>query len=414
MWRARATSDRTVAAVSAAVFVQFAGATAMLPLLPLFLRRQHTTVALVGVVMASYFAAGVLTQYAAGHLADRIGHRIVMIGGLAVYAVASLGFLMSVGAGGYVALRGLQGLGAGALQLGGLALIGLVVPLEQRGRAFSRVFAAQLSGMAIGPLFGAIAGVDHMAWLFVLGSVFAIAAMVPILRGTPAPSIAPRHETPVKLTVSRGFIGVVLVGVIGGVCTGVYEACWSLMMLARGAAAWQIGLSWTMFALSFAAFSPIAGRLIDRLDRRRLAVQAAALSGVFIAIYPMLPKPWLLIALGTVEAIGVAATIPAAQSLLSQLVHPDALGRAQGIFTTAESAMIAVGAAVSGYLFTIYHWLPFVSAAVLAIALTALLPRLWRDVEGRASVAAAGERAATAMSSARQLAGPVAEVTANA
>ena len=414
MWRARTTSDRTVAAVSAAVFVQFAGATAMLPLLPLFLRRQHTTVALVGVVMASYFAAGVLTQYAAGHLADRIGHRIVMIGGLAVYAVASLGFLMSVGAGGYVALRGLQGLGAGALQLGGLALIGLVVPLEQRGRAFSRVFAAQLSGMAIGPLFGAIAGVDHMAWLFVLGSVFAIAAMVPILRGTPAPSIAPRHETPVKLTVSRGFIGVVLVGVIGGVCTGVYEACWSLMMLARGAAAWQIGLSWTMFALSFAAFSPIAGRLIDRLDRRRLAVQAAALSGVFIAIYPMLPKPWLLIALGTVEAIGVAATIPAAQSLLSQLVHPDALGRAQGIFTTAESAMIAVGAAVSGYLFTIYHWLPFVSAAVLAIALTALLPRLWRDVEGRAPVAAAGERAATAMSSARQLAGPVAEVTANA
>ena len=386
----------------------------MLPLLPLFLRRQHTTVALVGVVMASYFAAGVLTQYAAGYLADRIGHRIVMIGGLAVYALASLGFLMSVGAGGYVALRGLQGLGAGALQLGGLALIGLVVPLEQRGRAFSRVFAAQLSGMAIGPLFGAIAGVDHMAWLFVLGSVFAIAAMVPILRGTPAPSIAPRHETPVKLTVSRGFIGVVLVGVIGGVCTGVYEACWSLMMLARGAAAWQIGLSWTMFALSFAAFSPIAGRLIDRLDRRRLAVQAAALSGVFIAIYPMLPKPWLLIALGTVEAIGVAATIPAAQSLLSQLVHPDALGRAQGIFTTAESAMIAVGAAVSGYLFTIYHWLPFVSAAVLAIALTALLPRLWRDVEGRASVAAAGERAATAMSSARQLAGPVAEVTANA
>ena len=93
MWRARTTTDRTVAAVSAAVFVQFAGATAMLPLLPLFLRRQHTTIALVGVVMASYFAAGVLTQYAAGHLADRIGHRVVMIGGLAVYAVASLGFL---------------------------------------------------------------------------------------------------------------------------------------------------------------------------------------------------------------------------------------------------------------------------------------------------------------------------------
>jgi len=413
MWKPQTATDRAVVAVSAAVFVQFAGATAMLPLLPLFLRRQHTSIALVGVVMASYFAAGVLTQYAAGHLADRIGHRPVMIGGLAVYAVASLGFLASVGAGGYVALRGLQGLGAGALQLAGLALIGLVVPLEQRGRAFSRVFAAQLSGMAIGPLFGAIVGVDHMAWLFVLTSVFAVAAMVPVARGARAPQNVHRHQTPAPLRLSRGFIGVVLVGVIGGICTGVYEACWSLMMVARGAAAWQVGLSWTMFAVSFAAFSPIAGRLIDRLDRRRLAVLAAALSAVFIAIYPMLPKPWLLIALGTVEAIGVAAAIPAAQSLLSQLVHPDALGRAQGVFTTAESAMIAAGAAVSGYLFTIAHWLPFIAAAVLTLGLTSLLPRLWRDVPGRAADAAA-QRTTVTVSSPRQLAGPVADVTANA
>src|SRR6476646_6954061 len=107
MLRGWSPSQRVVAAVSAAVFVQFAGATAVLPMLPLFLRRQHTSVSLVGVVMASYFAAGVLTQYAAGHLADRVGHRRVMIGGLAIYAVASLGFLLSVSAGGYVALRGL-------------------------------------------------------------------------------------------------------------------------------------------------------------------------------------------------------------------------------------------------------------------------------------------------------------------
>ena len=124
-------------------------------------------------------------------------------------------------------------------------------------------------------------------------------------------------------------------------------------------------------------------------------------------------SPWLLIALGTVEAIGVAIAIPAAQSLLSQLVHPDALGRAQGVFTTAESAMIAVGAAVSGYLFTVYRWLPFVSAAVLALALTSLLPRLWREVPGRATDAGTPP-AAIAVSSPRQLAGPVADVTANA
>jgi hypothetical protein len=75
--------------------------------------------------------------------------------------------------------------------------------------------------------------------------------------------------------------------------------------------------------------------------------------------------------------------------------------------------MIAVGAAVSGYLFTVYRWLPFFSAALLALALTALLPRLWRDVAGRATDAAA-EHTTVAVSSPRQLAGPVAEVTVKA
>jgi MFS family permease len=408
-------AQRVVAAVSAAVFVQFAGATAVLPMLPLFLRRQHTSVSLVGVVMASYFAAGVLTQYAAGHLADRVGHRRVMVAGLAVYAAASAVFVFSVGPGGYILLRGLQGLGAGALQLGGLALIGLVVPLEERGRAFSRVFAAQLSGMAIGPLIGAVTGLAHMSWLFVLGAVLAIVAMVPVARGARPPEGATAGGDLAAMRMSRGLVGVLVVGVIGGLCTGVYESCWSLMLTSRGAAQWQIGLSWTIFALSFAVFSPMAGRVIDRWDRRHLAVIAATLSAAFITVYPFLPRPWLLMALGAVEAVGVAVAIPAAQSLLSQLVQPGALGRAQGLFVTAESATIAAAAAASGWLFTVHRWLPFVGAAVLAVILTALLPRLWRDVAGRA-VDAAGDAAATVgpLPPPRQLAAPVADATASA
>jgi MFS family permease len=167
-----------------------------------------------------------------------------------------------------------------------------------------------------------------------------------------------------------------------------------------------------MFALSFAAFSPLAGRLTDHLDRRHLATVAAALSAVFIATYPFLPSPWLLISLGTVEAIGVAVAIPAAQSLLSQLVHPEALGRAQGVFTTAESATIALGAAGAGYLFTVQRWLPFVGAAVLAAALTCLLPRLWREVAGRATDAAVPHQEAP-LSSPRHVVPVVADMTAN-
>lgn len=378
---------RIVGALVLTVFVEGVGASAVLPLLPLFLRAHGTGDALVGAVMASFFAAGVLTQYAAGHLSDRLGHRRVIIAGLVVYAAASVAFLASVGAGGYVALRGLQGVGAGAVQVASLALVGVVVPLERRGRAFSMVFAAQLAGMALGPLAGSAAGLAHLRWLFVATAAAALVATVPVLAGTPVHPPAPEGlaRRRVPLQVSGPLVGVALVGVAGGLVTGVYETCWSLLMTSRGAAAWQIGLSWTLFAIPFAAVSPLAGRLADRLDRRRLVMAAMVASAAFAATYPFVPAVGLLVGLGSLEAIGVAVSFPAAQSLLSQTAPAEALGRAQGLFTTAETASIAVAAGASGVLFATARWLPFVIAAGCGLALMSALPALWRDLPGRAA-----------------------------
>ena len=161
-------------------------------------------------------------------------------------------------------------------------------------------------------------------------------------------------------------------------------------MSSRGAEAWQIGLSWTLFALPFAAFSPIAGRLVDKLDRRMLAVISLLVTCGFAAAYPFLSHVWLLMALGTVEAVGVAIAYPAAQSLLSQAAPPEALGRAQGAFTSSQTGAIAVAAAASGAMFGIARWLPFVTAAAVGMALCAVLPLLWRSLPARASSPDAG------------------------
>ena len=376
---------RVVTALIVAVFVQGVGASAVLPLLPLYLRAHDTSDALVGAVMGSFFVAGVLTQYGAGHLTDRVGHRKVIVGGLVVYAAASLGFLTTIGSGGYVALRSLQGIGSGAVQVASLALVGLVVPLQRRGRAFAAVFAAQLAGMAVGPLAGSVAGIDHLRWLFLVTAALSLAAVVPVVLGTlrTPPVSADDEVRDEPLSVSRALVGVALVGVAGGLVTGVYETCWSLLMNSRGAAAWQIGLSWTLFAMPFALFSPIAGRLADRLDRRWLAAVAIVMSSAFAALYPFLTSVSWLVGLGAVEAIGVAVAVPAAQSLLTQTATPRTLGRAQGFFTTAETASIAVAAAVSGAMFGAARWLPFVAAALAGVVIVGGLPALWRGLPGR-------------------------------
>ncbi|HET6816709.1 MAG TPA: MFS transporter [Mycobacteriales bacterium] len=376
---------RIVQALVVAEFLQGLGASAVLPLLPLYLRHRGTSVAVVGTVMGAYFVAGVFTQYGAGHLADRTGHRGVIVGGLVTYAVASVGFALPVGAGGYIALRALQGVGAGAVQVAGLALVGVVVPSSGRGRAFAVVFAAQLAGMAIGPLAGSAAGVDNLRWLFIVTAAVCLSAAIPVTVGTPRVLVGAEDQRAAPLTVTRALTGLLLIAVTSGLIVGVYESCWSLLMNSRGAAAWQIGLSWTLFALPFAAFSPLAGRLVDRLDRRALAMVSLIVTCGFAATYPFLPHVWLLMALGTIEAVGVAIAYPAAQSMLSQTAVPEALGRAQGAFTTAQTAAVAVAAAASGAMFGVARWVPFVTAAVVGTALSLTLPVLLRAMPAKAS-----------------------------
>jgi DHA1 family multidrug resistance protein-like MFS transporter len=171
----------------------------------------------------------------------------------------------------------------------------------------------------------------------------------------------------------------VITGVIGGLIQGVYETCWTLLLDLRGAEAWQVGLSWTLFAAPFAAVSPLAGRLVDRFDPKKLAIWALASSLGFAASYPFIHSLGWLLGLGAIEAVGVAVAYPAAQSLLAQAVPEATLGRAQGLNNAVQTAAIAAAAAVSGALFAVSPWVPFVGAAVAATILTALLPVIWRQ-----------------------------------
>jgi len=55
--------------------------------------------------MAAFYAAGVLSQYPIGKVADRIGRRQVLLAGLVLYGLASFAFLLPIGAAMAIVLR---------------------------------------------------------------------------------------------------------------------------------------------------------------------------------------------------------------------------------------------------------------------------------------------------------------------
>src|SRR5580693_8176562 len=78
----------------AVVFLQWLGATSVLPLLPLYLRQKGATPSTIGVVMASYFVAGVMFQFVAGRLSHSYGRKPALVAALFSYALSCLGFLL--------------------------------------------------------------------------------------------------------------------------------------------------------------------------------------------------------------------------------------------------------------------------------------------------------------------------------
>ena len=378
---------RVVVALSVSTFVEWAGAGSVLPLLPLYLRKHGAPLALVGATMAAFFLAAVFVQYPIGRLSDRLGRRPIQLGGLLTYAAASVAFAFIGTPIAALFVRALQGVGAGVVDVANNATVGEVVPRPMQGRAYGAVFGSRTVGLAIGPLFGGFAGLAGMRWLFVGAALASLLACVPILLVVPkGRSRRPQVPAPhVVLWRDRGVLGVVTGYAATGVMIGVYEVCWSLLLHLRGASAWQIGLSWTVFAIPFAAMSLPWGWLVDHLDRRYLAAGATLVSAGFASAYPFLHSVWLLVGLGSVEAASVAVAGPALAAQLAHSVPSRQLGRAQGAASTAQTGATAIAALGGGALFALRPWLPFVGGSTAIVVLVALLGWCWRGVSGRSA-----------------------------
>jgi DHA1 family multidrug resistance protein-like MFS transporter len=177
--------------------------------------------------------------------------------------------------------------------------------------------------------------------------------------------------------------GALICGAALGLTSGIYDICWTLLLLARGASGLAIGISWTLFAVPFVLAAKPSGWLADHMDRRVLVLVGIGTSTVLCATYPFIHSVTALVLLGAAEALGFAAAMPAVQSLLSQGSAPSEVGRIQGLFATSQTACTAVSAAAAGAAFALASWLPFVAAAALCSIGLVVATAVWWKVPGR-------------------------------
>lgn len=145
-----------------------------LPAFPVLAAELHTTPVMVQLTLVSYFLALAVGQLPYGALADRLGRRAPLFGGLALFAATSIGCALATDIHWLIALRFLQGLGGCA----GTIIARSIIRDVHSGAAAARLMATMFLVLGVSPIFAPLAGSLLLPWVGWRGLFVVIAVLV--------------------------------------------------------------------------------------------------------------------------------------------------------------------------------------------------------------------------------------------
>jgi predicted MFS family arabinose efflux permease len=277
-------------AIWAAVALAFADSSIVVLALPDLLRQLDTSIGGVSLVITAYNVAVVLSTPFVVRLVRRLGPRVCLHAGLALFALGSAGCALSGSLELLVALRVVQAIGGALLLASALPTLG--------ARRWS---VAAAVGAAIGPAVGGLL-TEALDWraIFAFQTPVALAALVAGWRAAvPALGVpGPRDRGERRVNVALALISGALVGALFLVVILVIEV-WGL---SPAAAALLVSV--------LPAATLLAGPLARGAELRSSAIAGALLIAGGLAGVALLPERsliWLGIALALVGAgLGLA------------------------------------------------------------------------------------------------------------
>lgn len=328
-----------------------------------------------GGLLALYDGAEVLLKPVFGTLADRIGARPVLVGGLVAFAAASAAYAVADSPGWLWAARLGQGAAASAFSPSASALVARLNPAAGRGRAFGSYGFYKSVGYTLGPLLGGV-----LVWggglrlLFVvlagLGAAVAVWAALAVPAVPPLPKtrqtvvdLARRLADPAFLAPTAALAAATAALSVGVGFLPVSGRAAGLGTVATGAAV-------SVLAACAAVVQPRAGRALDHgsLTTRTgitagLAITAAGLGGATLPGPAGVLLGAALIGIGTglITPLGFAALAAAAPAArLGQTMGAAELGRELGdaggpllVAVVASPTTLTHGYAVLGVLMAV-------------------------------------------------------------
>jgi MFS family permease len=410
-----ASPRRLVPSVVVAMVLLSGASFVIFPLIPALQGSLGVTTAEIGFLAAAGFGAALIAELLVAPLADRGHARLMAIVGVLMVA-GSLGLSAAASEGWQLILaRGVGGFGFGIFVIAGSALLIRSDP-SRSGELLGRLGAAELAGIAIGPLASGVAlSFAGPSAILAVAAVVVLLALIPVLVGfretypplrkagsatdvdglaledEPYPTTggiaagvigfdgtdassslrlgaAPRSSF--DLLRSKRLVGVVLLYAAVMVPTGAYDGIWPRFMADIGATPLLTAASYVLFAIPYVIVAGWAGRMADRRGGVSAYWRGLAILLPIIALYAVVGNPWVATGMGFVESTGQALAFIGAAAAMAHAVDPARAGSAQGLLRGIGLMAATIAAVFSGIVYEVGgQLLLFGGTAVVVVVL---------------------------------------------
>lgn len=340
--------------------------------------RAHTGALEFGVLMAAFMATRAPTALSSGVLSDLLGRRKVMVIGLLLYFISSLGFFLSSTFLGLLISRALQGVASGMVWPVAEAYLADVTKRWQRGKTLSSYVASMLIAELIGPSVGVLI---YKGWVMLYGpadyltalkspAIFlAILSFISALMVLPLPEASSgnfnrrsglggtfKHLSSLMkslpTSISRSLKVIYFNGVANGFALGILQtaqAIYVIQYVSKDPA--FLGILFTVFAASALPATLLSGYLTDRIRRRKPIIILGYVFGrgcLFIIPFIRDPLTFLLAVIPLSMTFGVS--MPAMRALQADLTPRDVRGTVFGLQQFFFNGGIFAGSILGGFL----------------------------------------------------------------
>ena len=396
-------------------FVDMTGYALLLPLLPLYAKRFGADAFTVGLLMASFALAQLISAPLWGRLSDRTGRRPVILMTQSISAIAFIIFALADSIWLLLLCRLMQGAGGGNLSVVSAYISDSVGP-EERAKGLGWITACTSAGVMIGPAIGSLAigaGLGPAspgliaALLCVLNLLFAWGWLPePPAKaehgGTRRPQRIRYQIFAVLRHPARATSSLIWIYASGMMAFFAMNGVLALYLAFRfKVGEGNIGWFYVVFGLvSVVIRALVLGLFVSRFGELRVLRYGSLLLGAGLTLAPFATSPLTFLIVASLIPTGTAFLFPSTTSLISRYAHPREVGQTLGVQQAFGGASRLLGPIWAGAVFQhLGEGIPFLAGGTLVMVTTLCALRLSAGQASHESRAQEPESAADVSSS---------------